>query len=64
MLLKWANDGRTMGELRNKERRKSDRAYIGHRAGKQNKTVILCLSISHVSALLLNGIHLRLIDLC
>ena len=34
LLLKWENDGRTMGELRNKERWKSGRAYIGHRDGK------------------------------
>jgi hypothetical protein len=55
LLLKWENDGRTMGELRTKERKKSDRIHIGHRAGKRNKTVIIRLSIPHVTALPLNG---------
>ena len=63
LLLKWENDGRTIGELRNKGRRKNDRIYIGHRAGKQNKTVIIKLSISHVSALLLNGLRRRSADI-
>ena len=58
LLLKWENDGRTMGELRTKERKKSGRIYIGHRDGNQNKTVIISLSISRVSALLLNSIRL------
>ena len=37
LLLKWENDGRTMGELRTKERWKSGRTHIGHRDGNQNK---------------------------
>ena len=44
LLLKWENDGRTMGELRTKERRKNDRVYIGHQDGKQNRMVIISLS--------------------
>ena len=48
-----------MGELRTKERGNNDRAYIGLRDGKQDKTVIVSLSISHVSALLLNGLCWR-----
>ncbi len=55
LLLKWENDGRTMGELRTKERKKSDQIHIGHRAGKRNNTVIIRLSIPHVTALPLNG---------
>jgi hypothetical protein len=46
-----------MGELRNKERRKRGRVYIGHRDGKQDKTVIISLSISHVTVLLLNSLR-------
>jgi hypothetical protein len=60
LLLKWENDGRTMGELKNKERRKNDRAYVGHQAGKKDKTVIISFFISHVSALLLNDLWRRL----
>ena len=54
LLLKWENDGRTMGELRTKERRKSSRAHIGHQDGKEDMTVIISLSILHVSVLPLN----------
>ncbi len=57
LLLKWENDGRTMGELRTKERRKCNRTYIGLRGGQQNKTVIISLSVSHVSALLLESLR-------
>ena len=57
---RWENDGRTMGELRTKEWRESGRAYIGRRGGKQNKTVIISLSIPHVTALPLNGSRQRL----
>ena len=59
ILLKWENDGRTMGELRTKERRKSDRTYIDHQDGKQDKTVIISLSTSYVTILPLNGLHWR-----
>jgi hypothetical protein len=59
LLQKWENDGRTMGELRAKERRKRGQAYIGHRNGKQNKTVIISLSISLVSDLLLSSLGQR-----
>jgi hypothetical protein len=48
-----------MGELRTKECRKNYRAYIGHWDGKQNKTVIIRLSVSPVPALLLNGLRQR-----
>ena len=34
LLLKWENDGRTMGELRTKKRKKSSRIHIGHRDRK------------------------------
>ena len=49
-----------MGELRATKRKKNSRINIGHRDGNQNKTVIISLSISHVSILLLNGICWRL----
>ena len=51
LLLKWENDGRTMGELRNEERRKRGRTPASHQDEKLNKTVIIILSVSQISAL-------------